>query len=221
MIYVYCEGQTEETFINEVLAPYMFYMAGLSLKPIVCETKRTSLKKYKGGIVDYQRVKKEIQRLCKEHHNEYVTSMMDFYSFPEETPGMDKALKLIDVYERVEYIESEIKKDIGCENFIPHLMLHEFEALIFVRPELLTQYYQKHSREIERLITLREEAETPEHIDLGKDTAPSKRIKFAIPEYDKIVAGTAITLDIGMDRIIEECRHFAAWIYKICLLKDK
>ena len=53
MIYVYCEGQTEETFINEVLAPYVFYNAGLSLMPIVCETKRTPQKKYKGGIVDY------------------------------------------------------------------------------------------------------------------------------------------------------------------------
>jgi len=220
MVYIYCEGQTEETFVNEVLTPYMFQNASLYFKPVICQTKQTPQKKYKGGIVSYLKAKKEIQRLCKEHHNECVTTMLDFYAFPEDAPGMDKVHEIADIYQRVEYIESAIFRDIGCDNFIPNLLLHEFEALLFVKPELLAQYYQKQKGCIDCLVAARKEVATPEHIDLGKKTAPSKRILSAIPEYDKIVAGTAISLDIGMDSIIKECKHFAAWINKLCLLKE-
>ena len=219
MIYVYCEGQTEESFVNEVLAPYMLQNAGLYLKPIICQTKRTPQKKYKGGIVNYSKAKKEIQRLCKEHHNEFITTIIDFYAFPEDAPGMDQIQDKTDVYERVGHVESAIFNDIDCNNFIPNLMLHEFEALLFVKPELFSLYYQNHDIAIERLIAERNKAETPEHIDLGKKTAPSKRILSAIPGYDKSTAGTVIALDIGIDSILSECKHFAEWINKLYLLK--
>ena len=38
-VYIYCEGQTEETFINEILAPY-FANINIYVTPIVCATSR-------------------------------------------------------------------------------------------------------------------------------------------------------------------------------------
>jgi hypothetical protein len=215
MLYVYCEGYTEESFTNNVLAPYMLNAAGLYLKPIVCVTKRTLSKKHKGGISSYSKVRNDIRRFCAEHRREHVTSMLDFYALPDETPGMDSISAFRDVYKRVEHVESEIYKDIGCENFIPNLMLHEFESIIFVNLEPLSQLYPQYAREIENLKTQREEFDTPEHIDLGRDTAPSKRILSAIWEYDKVIGGTITSLDIGMENIIKECRHFSEWIEKL------
>lgn len=49
MVYIYCEGQTEESFINNVLYPYFFNME-IVVIPIICATKRTATKKYKGGV---------------------------------------------------------------------------------------------------------------------------------------------------------------------------
>ena len=34
---------------------------------IICTTKRTLTKKYKGGVSSYGKIKKELVRLCSEH----------------------------------------------------------------------------------------------------------------------------------------------------------
>jgi len=70
-VYIYCEGATEESFINEILYPY-FFNAGIAVYPIICTTKRTANKKYKGGVSDYAKIKKELTTLCKQHHNRPV-----------------------------------------------------------------------------------------------------------------------------------------------------
>lgn len=38
-VYIYCEGQTEESFVNEILYPY-FFNIGVVVSPIICTTKR-------------------------------------------------------------------------------------------------------------------------------------------------------------------------------------
>lgn len=48
-IYIYCEGPTEESFINTVLYPYFFDL-GIYVRPIVCETRRDANRKYRGGV---------------------------------------------------------------------------------------------------------------------------------------------------------------------------
>lgn len=66
MIYILCEGQTEEAFINEVLCPY-FANLMIFINPIICTTKRTTAKKFKGGVSDYNKIKNELVILCKQH----------------------------------------------------------------------------------------------------------------------------------------------------------
>lgn len=43
-VYIYCEGPTEESFINEILYPY-FFNTGIVVYPVICTTKRTVNKK--------------------------------------------------------------------------------------------------------------------------------------------------------------------------------
>ena len=95
-VYIYCEGPTEESFINEILYPYFFNIA---VYPIVCTTKRTVSKKYKGGVSDYNKIKRELTMLCKSHPNEHVTTMFDYYAMPENTPEI--GLHDPDIYERI------------------------------------------------------------------------------------------------------------------------
>ena len=78
-VYIYCEGPTEESFINEILYPY-FFNIGIAVYPIVCTTKRTVSKKYKGGVSDYNKIKRELTMLCKSHPNEHVTTMFDYHA---------------------------------------------------------------------------------------------------------------------------------------------
>ena len=80
-LYILCEGQTEEDFVRIILCPYL-HNVGVIAIPIICTTKRTPTKKYKGGASNFTKIKKELQRLCGEHQNEMVTTMFDLYAFP-------------------------------------------------------------------------------------------------------------------------------------------
>lgn len=84
-VYIYCEGPTEESFINEILYPY-FFNIGIAVYPIVCTTKRTASKKYKGGVSDYNKIKRELTMLCKSHPNEHVTTISHLQGCHKEKP---------------------------------------------------------------------------------------------------------------------------------------
>ena len=106
-IYIYCEGPTEESFINAVLYPYFLGM-GIYVCPIVCETRRDANRKYRGGVSRYAKVKNELMILCKSHPHEYVTTMFDYYAMPSDTPGISDATP--DIFERIGKIESIINE---------------------------------------------------------------------------------------------------------------
>ncbi|MEW6712925.1 MAG: DUF4276 family protein, partial [Candidatus Riflebacteria bacterium] len=132
-IYVYCEGQTEESFIKKLLYPY-FLRQNLALIPIICSTKRTPTIKFKGGVSDYSKIRKELRMICAQHKNELVTTMFDFYGLPDNTPGINQNFS--NPYEKVTWVEKEIENDIGADNLFANLVLHEFEGLLFSKTEV-------------------------------------------------------------------------------------
>ena len=76
-IYIYCEGPTEESFINTVLYPY-FFALGIYVRPIVCETRRDANRKYLGGGSRDAKIKSELMIVCKSQAHEYLTTMFDY-----------------------------------------------------------------------------------------------------------------------------------------------
>lgn len=208
-VFIYCEGQTEESFVNTILYPY-FSRMDIYVTPIVHKTKRTSNKTYRGGGGNYKAIKSELIKLCH-NPNAFVTTMFDYYGMPTDTPAID----YIDVnlYKKIDYIENEITKDIGCNNFAFNLLVHEFEGLLFSNPQAFSKITD--SKAVEKLQVIRENAESPEHINNSIHTAPSKRIKQIISDYTKVRQGIIIAKSIGMHKLLQECKHFANWIQKI------
>lgn len=206
-IYIYCEGQTEESFVNEILYPY-FINIGLFVTPIICTTKRVGTKKYKGGVGDYNTVKKELKMLCRGHKNELVTTMFDYYGMPENTPGINCTTP--DIYERINSIEELINSDINEPNCIFNFMVHEFEGILFSKPDSFGMIVDDNV--VDRIRNIRDAFPSPEHINNSPETAPSKRIKGLIPDYGKVRQGTIVAKDMGIDIMMEQCRHFREWI---------
>ncbi|MBR5041098.1 MAG: DUF4276 family protein [Clostridiales bacterium] len=213
-VYIYCEGPTEESFINEILYPY-FFNNNIVVYPIICTTKRTPAKKFKGGVSDYAKIKRELILLCKSHHNEYVTTMFDYYAMPNNTPGMNNNDP--DIFARTNQIEKAIEADIGEQNCMFHFMLHEFEGVLFSNPTSFSLI--ANNDVVASVQTIRDSYQTPEHINSSPQTAPSKRLEALIPHYAKIKNGTLLARDMGIDIIIQQCPHFREWIQKILLLK--
>lgn len=205
-VIIYCEGPTEETFINRLLAP-AFFSSDIYLTAASCD-----------GVSKYSIIKKEVTNLCKGDQTAIVTTMLDYYQLPSESPGLN-AVEGLNIYQAVSRVEAAISEDIAMNNFIPNLMLHEFEALLFSKPECFYSCGLS-SKEIKELCKIRDGFETPEHINNGPDTAPSKRILAIYPSYQKPLDGFFVAEDIGIDIMRKECRHFNGWIEKLIQLND-
>ena len=184
-----------------------------------CLTKRNKDgKKYTGGVSTYVKIRNELVNLCHQHPHEFVTTMFDFYQMPNDTPGKG-SIPIGSAFDRVHFLEDQIGQDIGNRNFIPNIVLHEFEGLLFSSPDAFG-YCGLPDDTIQKLKNIREGHDSPEHINDGIDTAPSKRILSLHPTYSKVMDGVSIACAIGIDTIMSECRHFNGWIQKIMMLNN-
>lgn len=205
-LYIVVEGQTEEEFVKDLMAPY-FLNHGIYIYPTIIHTSRG----HKGGFVNYEHLKNDINRLLKSQREDVVvTTFVDFFRCPE-LPGAEDCGKIIPNHsERIAKMEKAISDDINDWRFIPYIQLHEFEALLFSSVNGFELYFDKAiSNEIQGII---DSFENPEDINSSPETAPSKRLIKIIPEYDKVVYGNIIALEIGIPIILKKCPRFRTWV---------
>jgi len=222
-LHMVVEGQTEEEFVNSVLKEHL---AGFSIfvDARCVETSRSRRRRriYRGGMIDYLKAKRDLHRWMKEdqHPEVFFTTMFDLYALPGDFPKREESRPLTDPYARVQMLEEEFRKDIGHQSFVPYLQLHEFEALVLTDPQKLDIEFMNRTLEISRLVEMRAAVDSPEVIDDGENTAPSKRIIAEIPEYEgrKVSAGPRVARDIGLAILRKGCPHFHAWLNRLeCL----
>lgn len=212
-LHLVVEGQTEETFVRDVLAPVLGEQAVVADVHRVT-TGRRGAKAYRGGLVTYRHLRRDLEIWMKEdkHPDSWFTTMVDLYRLPSDFPGLEKSRSIADPIKRVEFLEDELKSDLGRPQLVPYIQLHEFEALLFSDPESFSIAFPGRAKKIAALQEIRQAAASPEHIDDGAETAPSKRISKVLPEYVKTSSGPLIAQKIGLGRIRRECIHFDAWV---------
>lgn len=212
------EGQTEETFVNQVLRPHLAERRIWAYVRCV-ETSRKHGRKHRGGGRSYGLAKNDITRWLKEDQNPDArfTTMFDLYALPRNFPGYEAAGQVNDPRQRVEALESALKDDIDDWRFIPYVQLHEFEALLLADPQKMEVQFPGSDDGIRRLVETASHFESPEHIDDGRDTAPSKRISNMIPEYygQKASAGPLVAGYIGLAALRSKCEHFGEWLNRL------
>lgn len=211
------EGLTELGFVSKILTPYLGNFQ-ISTDARAVMTSKEKSKTHRGGLISYEKAKKDITTWLKEDANPEArfSTMFDLYALPKDFPEYETAQKLNDPYKKVRFLEEAMWKDIDDRRFIPYIQLHEFEALVFADPKNLELEYfenEKAIRELEK--QLEAFGGNPELINEGKETAPSKRIKSLIPEYDKAGSGAIITNFAGMDFLRKKCLHFGEWISQL------
>lgn len=226
------EGPTELGFCKKVLAPHLLRHSGIEVRPRSVYTGRArgEGRARRGGVTKYARAKKDLLQWMKECRDGYFTTMLDWYGLPGDFPEYARAAALPDCYEQVRTMEEALKRDIcgsagnfNPDRFIPYIQLHEFEALVLVRPAGLGFFFsdEEESAAIRKLEADVAAFESPERIDKGPDTAPSKRLQKAFPAYRKVEMGVAITEAIGLEMLRGKCRHFDAWLKALESIKPK
>ena len=216
---VVVEGQTERSFVGDVLAPTL-WAHDIYLFPILL-----GVPGHKGGRPNYARVKKDILLNLKQDGNSYCSTMLDFYGLGAGFPGAPRDANATDA-ERAEQIEHAVKADIcatipDCRpdvRLIPYLQLHEYEGLLFSDPQAFAAAINQASLGYE-FQKIRDRFATPEDINDNPNTAPSKRVENLYPNYRKVLHGTDAARAVGIETMRRECPHFGAWVEKLKSLR--
>lgn len=203
------EGQTEETFVQRILGPYLAEF-GVYCFPRCVETSRRSQQIYRGGLVSYDKARNDILRWLKQDKSAWCTTFFDLYRLPNTFPGYANHAELKGST-RASAMEQEFLNDVGNERFLPHIQPYEFEGLLFSSPAALASVAGNQNL-LASFQAIRNSYPSPEDINDGPATAPSKRLLHSWRGYDKPAYGPRIAEQIGINTILQECPHFRNWI---------
>ncbi|MBN1566037.1 MAG: DUF4276 family protein [Anaerolineae bacterium] len=211
-VHILVEGQTEEIFVQDVLAPYLVRKR-VFVRPILATTKRVKVgTNFKGGIVTYGKVKDNLRRLLQDTNAVLITTMLDYYNLPDDFPRYSERLAG-SCFDRVAFLEQAFAEDIANHKFLPYLALHEFEAMMFVSPDAIAHEFPNVAS-TEQLHAIRNAFTSPEEIN--ENDPPSKRLLTVFgADYQKPFHGPLVTSQIGLDPIRQACAHFAVWVQQL------
>lgn len=219
-LYLFAEGQTEQTFADNLLKPHLAQYNVFMNKPVLIAHAKRKGRMHRGGGRNYAPMKNDILRLLKQDQatNVFFTTMIDLYAIHPDFPGLDEAeLMRQHPFERVKFLEQKFAEDIGDQRFIPYIQLHEYEAYLFSKPTCFEYLSSGSTQKVEALQAIVSQYEIPELINDGLQTAPSKRIIAQFPDYGraKSTFGPQLAERIGLQSIRGRCLHFHEWLTKL------
>jgi len=227
---VHVEGQTEESFVNELLGPHLMQWGYSLVSARLLGNARR--RERRGGIRRWDAVRREIIRHLQGDRGCIATTMVDYYALPASGngawPGRARAAGLVSAgaAQRAEVVAADLRDDLGrvmgprfdLRRFEPYVMMHEYEGLLFSdcgglaegleAPELLPLLQE-----------IREGFPTPEDINDSKHTAPSKRIQALMSglgrRYEKPFHGFMALDEIGLPVVRAQCPGFDRWVGRL------
>jgi Domain of unknown function (DUF4276) len=207
-IYILCEGQTEEEFVNVILRPYFNSHQIYDVRPILMSTSKVQ----KGGDVKFDRLKFNIYKLLKRETDILVTTFIDFFRLQNDFPKFAEAQQINNKIQRVDFLEQALANSINSNRFIPYIQLHEFEGLLFASKDGFEFLPDLKNSSLQSLLLAVNEKENPEELNDGELTVPSKRLQLLIPGYRKTFHGPLIAEINQIDVLLARCSRFKTWV---------
>ena len=151
-----------------------------------------------------------------------MTTFFDLYGLRRDFPGVSQAAQQPDPLKRAAAVEAgfhaTVIQEVGCrpDRFLPHIQPYEFEALLFSDTGRFAETEPAWTEFVGELENARRAVQSPEHINDGRDTHPSARLKrLSSPRYGKVRHGTTVSRRIGLSQMRAECRHFDQWLKRL------
>lgn len=214
------EGPTEQTFVREVLGPWLWSNSRVEL------VASPAGKPGKKGGNNYDKAKRDIINHLKNPHFSRVTTFFDFYGMGTSWPGRELSRNKTHA-RKPKTVEAAIREDVRAvvgddliPRFMPYIQMHEYEALLFSETTALPEVMRDEDSK-EQLDEIRAEFTNPEEINDSPVTAPSKRIEGIYPYYRKPLHGVLAAKRITVEVMIGECPHFNEWVTALGELGDE
>lgn len=207
-LYIVVEGQTEQEFVNTLLRPWLNGFGILNVQPILIKTSKHG----RGGHVNAAHLMNTINGLLRESSDRdlVVTTFVDFFRIPDNMPGYELAMRLTNSTVQVDALEKSLDDAINDWRFIPYIQRHEFEALVFSSNAGFEKYCDE--EQYRQTATIVDSFQNPEDINSSPESAPSKRLMALIPNYDKVILGNVLALEIGIETMRIRCPRFSSWL---------
>lgn len=217
-VIVFAEGPTEERFIKQVVAPALNGLQ-IYLKPQLLNTSQSG----KGGALSIDRFLLNARNTLRQKPDTVLTSFIDLYGLDTDFPEFEASKKQTNVYHRVALLEqalhSAVVEHAGCrsDRFLPHIQPYEYEGLLFSDVRALAATEPTWSKALGELQKVRGLFDSPEHINDGYETKPSKRLENLLhPRYKKTTHGPRAATRISLETMERECAHFRSWMDQLC-----
>ena len=224
-VFLVVEGYTEQTFIREVLAPYMATKSEFLYPTLIGKPG------HKGGDIRFERAKEDIGNLLKQRKDTHVTTMFNYFRIEQEWPGREEIRRLANTgaststARKATVLENATQDRISAEfsqfdsslRFFCYIEMHEFEALLFSDSHAISRATGIDKAKLQRIV---DEFDTPEDINDDPINAPSKRLIELKEDYRKVAMGKTISEFIGIEGIRSKCPHFNKWLERIENLKQ-
>jgi hypothetical protein len=215
-LHLLLEGQTEEIVAQDLIKPHLASQGWQVTHSIVTTKRPAAGPSFRGGVRSWASLEREIRRLLSGRSFDVVTTVIDYYGFPPDSPGMaDRPTG--GCLAQVEHVERALAGVIDDRRFVPHLTLHEIEAWVLAAADELSALYGDGdlARTLERCVA---DAGGPESVNDGPSTAPSKRLSKYWPTYIKTVDGPLALAELGLPALRSRCPHLDAWLARFDLL---
>ena len=213
LLHIVCEGQTEETFVRDVLIPAL-------CPPLIVDYSLIETSPgHKGGGLSYPRVQKHLRNILRDRRAPITTTLFDLYRLDAGFPGFGEAVGK-PLEQRLGNLSEAFHADIirfaACPpgRFFPYFQPYEFEALLFSDIPTLVGLETGWSQATSQLQAVRNGADSPEHINDGPETKPAAQLEHHLtrPKYQKVLHGPSAASLIGLARIEQECHFFSHWL---------
>ena len=222
---LHVEGQTEETFVNEVLRNHLVSRGYSSVGARLLGSARQRMRR--GGVRSWRGTLGDIRNHLKQDPQCIAGTIVDYYGLPADGegawPGRAAASRMSGTVEQrartvegalADAVDEAMGSSFDRRRFVPYVMMHEFEAMLFSDCSGFSLAIGRTdlTGELQRI---RQAFDTPEDIDDSQETAPSKRILRLLPSYEKPLMGKLGVLHIGLEKIRRECPHFRYWLERL------
>lgn len=202
-VLILVEGQTEERFVKDVLAPSLAEH-GVYVVPKILVTKIVKAgANFKGGVTSFSHFERDLRLLLRDSSATMVTTMIDLYGLPDDFPAISQTREL-PYSERVAALTETLRQHFNDQRFRPYFSTHEFEAIILPFLEVVA----KATGGVVPASSLA--VSDPESVNFINP--PSKRLRALFGNYRKALHGPTVTRRIGLPELRRRCPLFDAWI---------
>lgn len=215
---ILCEGPTELRVVNTLLAPH-FLCRGVEVTPILWGGG--------GGSIGWERFQSDVKDAFVSH--DVVSTFADLVKISHPMQERSRCREASNPYDAAARLEKAMQDSVEelrfKKRFIPFVMIHEVEALVFVSPGVIQSNPNKRDKVQALTNSMRDNPgkwpDCPEEINGGEATHPSKRLESHFGNWTKPSDTVKAVQAIGLAACREKCPHFHAWVTQLESLSTK